>query len=124
MPTQTRTEVLKFWHGMRPEQWHAMWEEQDGKCYLGGHPLPSDVRKVVIDHDHSCCPPKRSCRFCRRGLACHKCNTAIGLFNDDPAVLRLVADRLEHAQALTNALLLTKPEQGDLMQIAAGDGHD
>lgn len=76
----------------------AMWEAQDGKCYLCGEPL-DDPRRVRIDHDHSCCPPNRSCRLCRRGLVHHRCNIAIGYADDDPATLRRMAGALEAAQA-------------------------
>jgi hypothetical protein len=79
-----------------PEEWAAMWEQQDGRCYLCGTPLNG---KVHVDHDHSCCPQNRSCRICRRGLACSQCNMAIGLANDDPGRLRQMADALEAAQA-------------------------
>jgi hypothetical protein len=36
-----------------------------------------------IDHDHSCCGPNRHCENCRRDLLCHKCNTAIGLIEEE-----------------------------------------
>lgn len=75
----------------------AMWAAQDGKCYLCGKPM-DDPRRVRIDHDHSCCAPNTSCRTCRRGLVHHRCNIAIGYADDDPALLRRMADALEAAQ--------------------------
>lgn len=75
----------------------AMWEAQDGKCYLCDEPM-SDPRVIRIDHDHSCCVPNTSCRTCRRGLVHHRCNIAIGYAGDDPALLRRMADALEAAQ--------------------------
>lgn len=74
----------------------AMWDEQEGNCYLCGEPM--DPARVRIDHDHSCCAPNTSCRICRRGLAHHRCNIAIGMADDDPARLRKMADALENAQ--------------------------
>jgi hypothetical protein len=74
----------------------AMWDAQDGKCYLCGEPM--DIEHVRIDHDHSCCSPRTSCETCRRGLAHHRCNIAIGMADDDPARLRRMADALETAQ--------------------------
>ena len=74
----------------------AMWDAQDGRCYLCGEPM--DAGRVRIDHDHSCCAPNTSCRICRRGLAHHRCNIAIGMADDDPAKLRRLADALEAAQ--------------------------
>ncbi|HEY5314257.1 MAG TPA: endonuclease domain-containing protein, partial [Pirellulales bacterium] len=74
---------LKYFHGTYPEQWHAMFMEQRGCCYLCENPLPDDRKKVVIDHDHAHCPVGRSCGVCRRGLACSNCNTLIGLAQED-----------------------------------------
>ncbi len=37
-----------------------------------------DVR-LMIDHDHACCPSVKSCGQCVRGYLCHECNTAEGL---------------------------------------------
>ena len=87
----------------------AMWEEQQGCCYLCGIYLVPE--SVVIDHDHRCCPKQTSCRFCRRGLACPYCNTLVGLAHDDPAVLRQIADNLEAAIARVDERLAQKPQQ-------------
>jgi hypothetical protein len=105
---------LKKAHGMRPEQWYAMWMEQGGNCYLCEQPLPDDRSKVAVDHDHNHCPSGRSCGHCRRGLTHHGCNTAIGLVGEDAALLRVIADNLERAKELTRALLVVAPEQGEL----------
>lgn len=83
-------------HGMEPGDWAALWESQDGKCYLCGAAL-AEV-KVHLDHDHSCCGPERSCRICRRGFSCGSCNHAIGMAGDDPDRLRRMADALEAAK--------------------------
>jgi hypothetical protein len=84
-------------HGMEPEDWDALWDAQGGLCYLCGADLAT-VKVVDIDHDHSCCPPAKSCAVCRRGLACHGCNIAIGNAGDDPGRLRRMADALEAAK--------------------------
>ena len=63
----------------------ALWEQQRGKCYLCGiYLVPGAGSAVALDHDHRCCPAQKSCKYCRRGLACDYCNTLIGLANDDP----------------------------------------
>jgi len=78
----------------------AMWEAQDGKCYLCGDTLQRDVKRAIhLDHDHSCCGPERTCEKCRRGLACKECNLVIGWAKDDPDRLRRIADNLEVAAA-------------------------
>lgn len=76
----------------------AMWEAQDGQCYLCGKRMDPGKEKIDIDHDHSCCPKGRSCRTCRRGLAHHRCNVVIGWAYEDPMMLRRMADALEAAQ--------------------------
>lgn len=105
---------LKKAHGMRPEQWHAMWMEQKGCCYLCEKPLPDNRAKVMVDHDHGHCPPNRSCGTCRRGLTHHGCNTAIGLVGEDAEMLRTIARNLERAKELTQALVLSAPVQAAL----------
>lgn len=51
-------------------------------------------RLFHVDHDHNCCPGKKSCGKCIRGLLCHRCNVGMGLLNDDPFRLRQAADYL------------------------------
>lgn len=48
----------------------------------------------AVDHDHACCPGKKSCGRCVRGLLCRSCNWAIGHMQDDPQRLRAAADYL------------------------------
>lgn len=100
---------LKNRHGMTPAQWQLMRDEQSGLCYLCLRPLPEGAKLIVIDHDHSCCPPRRSCRLCRRGLACRYCNVGIGALGDSPERMRLAADNLERAQAIAAALIAKTP---------------
>ncbi|MGW7594475.1 endonuclease domain-containing protein [Streptomyces asiaticus] len=47
-----------------------------------------------IDHDHSCCPGKRSCGKCVRGLLCGGCNNGLGRFKDDVNVLQAAIEYL------------------------------
>jgi Recombination endonuclease VII len=97
--------------GMPPEGLTRMHEDQHGLCYLCGDPLPDDRYFLAVDHDHRCCPPKKSCAFCRRGLTCHSCNVLIGHAKDDPARLRRIADNLEAAIAAATPRIACKPVQ-------------
>lgn len=98
-PALYREQRLKSAHGMRTDEWAAMYRAQEGCCYLCGHELDIKTRNMThIDHDHNCCPPEKSCAICRRGLACRGCNRAIGMADEDPARLRRMADALEAAQ--------------------------
>lgn len=58
------------------------------------------TQKLVVDHDHNCCPEKGSCGQCVRGILCSGCNTALGLVKDDPARLRRLAEYLERSAGL------------------------
>lgn len=40
-----------------------------------------------VDHDHACCPTGKACEKCRRGILCHRCNSALGCFGDDASVI-------------------------------------
>lgn len=65
-------------------------------CDVCKEPLNfDDSKKVVVDHDHSCCPGNRSCGECVRGVLCSRCNVGLGMFRDNPSYLRLAADYLE-----------------------------
>src|SRR6185312_16728375 len=108
-PEERRKQQLSGKHGMSPEQRVELWEHQGRCCYLCGRALP--VADAVIDHDHRCCPPKRSCSSCRRGLACGQCNTLIAWAADNPDVLRTIAANLETALASVTARLAVKPRQ-------------
>lgn len=82
-------------HRMTLADWNDLWVLQEGKCYLCQNPLPSNIRKVHVDHDHRCCGPVRSCQLCLRGLACDRCNWIIGLAGEDPEPLKRIALYLE-----------------------------
>jgi hypothetical protein len=97
---------------MSPADWAALWEAQGGRCYLCGGELAAG--NGCIDHDHSCCPPKRSCAVCRRGLSCRQCNIAIGMASDDPSRLRRMAAALEAAQLMVSERLAGAPRQLEL----------
>lgn len=43
-----------------------------------------DTDNLCIDHDHSCCGPKKACNKCVRGWLCRGCNLALGMLQDSP----------------------------------------
>jgi hypothetical protein len=113
-PEKYRAYGLKSKHGpFIVEDRAAMMEQQNGCCYLCGDPLVEG--DVHIDHDHRCCPDDRTCHLCRRGLACGRCNVAIGMARDDPDRLRRLADNLEAARQAVGDRLQAKPSQLDLL---------
>jgi hypothetical protein len=79
-------------HGISVERFDRMLLIQGGRCPIcsrGFSEIPCDVHgrgPVQIDHDHACCE-RHSCGECVRGLLCVPCNTALGKFKDNPALL-------------------------------------
>lgn len=61
--------------------------EHNKSCAICKTPEKKLSRKLDIDHDH------RTNK--NRGLLCGKCNKGIGMFNDDPNLLRAAADYLD-----------------------------
>lgn len=81
---------LKATYGISLQDYLAILAAQGGGCAIcgieegGGR---EQDNRLHVDHDHSCCPGKKSCGKCVRGLLCHHCNVAIGLMHEDPFVL-------------------------------------
>lgn len=72
----------------------AMVDAQDGLCPLCEKPIGDS--RVAVDHDHSCCSGRgKTCGRCVRAVLHYKCNTAIGMFNDSPEMLRKAIKYLE-----------------------------
>ena len=77
-----RTHVFRK-YGLTPERYDEILQAQGGVC-LGCGRNPSDsTREFAVDHDHSCCPGKESCGECVRGILCGKCNSALGMVDDN-----------------------------------------
>lgn len=110
---QNRAQRAWATHGLRPNDWAAMWAAQDGRCYLCGEQLEDG--KINVDHDHSCCGPKRSCRICQRGLACARCNSVAGYTGDDPDLLQMITDNLRTAKRQVAARMAERGEQPPLI---------
>ena len=86
------------------DQYYALLEAQGGCCAICRVATPTDIRtdRFHVDHDHACCPGKRSCGNCNRGLLCHACNTALGNFRDDPDLLDRAAAYLRATRKVTS----------------------
>lgn len=76
---------LKKEYGITLDDYEAMLTEQDGKCFICGK--DSDWGTLAVDHCHKTGKVRK--------LLCFSCNTSIGKFNDDPALLRKAAEYLE-----------------------------
>lgn len=99
------------------EQVH-LYDAQDGRCFLGDHPVGFEETYVEHDHAHLTCNGK-GCPDCVRGLACGTCNSGIGMFKDDPDRMRIVADNLERAIKKTRAKWQSAAVADDPSPLAA-----
>ena len=69
------------------EQYDLRYEQQNGKCAICGK--SSGFRSLAVDHNHA--------TGTVRGLLCVNCNTGIGQFGEDLAVLKRVTMYLKHS---------------------------
>ena len=83
-----RPSKLRRQYGITVAEYDVMLANQQGKCAICFSPRPgSRTRHFHVDHCHQ--------TGVVRGLLCHKCNRAIGLFEDDPNLLYNAASYLE-----------------------------
>lgn len=85
--THRRWTIRKL-YGIEPEEYEALYAQQDGKCAICSTPVSNYLRDLdasgrgtCVDHCHD------SSRV--RGILCHGCNIGLGGFRDDP--VRLLA---------------------------------
>lgn len=57
---------------------------QDYHCALCPRKTGDKDQWLAVDHDHNCCPGKRSCGLCIRGLLCPDCNRKLGHIENQP----------------------------------------
>jgi hypothetical protein len=87
--------------GLTPEEYNEIHTAQGGVCAsCGGLEKSVDkrtgrIRRLAVDHDHSCCPDRTACKKCIRGLLCQSCNQALGILNDDLGRIASLARYLE-----------------------------
>jgi hypothetical protein len=86
---------LKYCFGITSEQYNNLLDSQDGKCATCSMKAEDSTKNFHVDHDHSCCPGRRSCGSCIRGLLCANCNIALGMVNDSAERLCHLAEYIE-----------------------------
>ncbi|NBE56837.1 hypothetical protein GUY60_36560 [Streptomyces sp. YC537] len=76
-------------YGLTREFADRLFQHQGGRCAICKVVEFARGRTPDVDHDHACCPGRRSCGECVRALVCSKCN-AYGLawYEALPAELR------------------------------------
>lgn len=82
---------LAWKFGLTPEQWEAKFDAQGRRCMVCKTDTPNGGKGWCVDHDHLCCPGRRSCGKCLRDILCHRCNVAVGLFGDDASIILAAA---------------------------------
>ncbi len=86
-PEKVKASRIRRAYGMTSEDLAEMERQQDGRCAICRTSFaPGKIRDRHIDHDHS----KGNGRDSVRGLLCGFCNTGLGMFQDDPKMLRQV----------------------------------
>jgi len=86
-PGRQRAAQIKHTYGITADEYAAILRAQGGGCAICGKTPEENGRDLAVDHDHSCCPGKRSCGKCVRGLLCVTCNPGIGYFQDSTELL-------------------------------------
>lgn len=85
---------LKRRYGINADQYDKMLAKQSGRCAICG--ADQDANRghtLAVDHCHE--------SGLIRGLLCHTCNRAIGMFQDDPALLIKASKYLKGASSVS-----------------------
>jgi hypothetical protein len=78
--------VLREQYGIGLHQYEQMFKDQSGECFICGN---SEDRNLAVDHCHKTGAVRR--------LLCQKCNRGLGMFNDDPSMLKKAAWYVEQS---------------------------
>lgn len=99
-------------YGITEDQYNALLAAQGGVCAICGRGPGTETRmkRLVVDHDHACCPGGKSCGKCVRGLLCPWCNRFIGLALDSPARLKDAIRYLERSKKKTRPLTVVRDQ--------------
>jgi hypothetical protein len=85
-------------YGLTPEDYDAMSARQNGVCAIC---RKKPDKRLCVDHSH------RNNKV--RDLLCGRCNSGLGYFDDDPALLRAAAEYLEEWRRLHEGQGLSAP---------------
>ncbi len=86
-PEKWRSLGLKQKYGLTIEMWDLLLIASCGRCSMCGQQFSNSAREPVVDHNHSTGK--------LRGLLHAKCNSAIGLLEDDIRLCRCAVEYLE-----------------------------
>lgn len=85
------------------DRYLEMLAAQGGVCAICKRPETSKRQSerpalLSVDHDHACCPGKKSCGKCVRQLLCHYCNVTVGFIERVGSVDPFAAYLAHHAR--------------------------
>lgn len=87
-------------YGIEPQEYARLLSQQNGVCAICGKAEQSHRGNLHIDHDHT--------TNAIRGLLCLRCNTGLGLFQDDIQLLHKVIQYIVSHQQKGTQLWLEK----------------
>lgn len=87
---ENRSRMLRQRYGITWKDKVQMYGEQKGLCKLCNEPLPEDIGKCQVDHDHE--------TDSVRGLLHHRCNLFLGYLEQDEEFLEKALTYLENTK--------------------------
>ena len=86
-----RNKILLRTYGITLDQYNKMLAEQGGVCAICLQPEKimhsGKIKRLSVDHDH------KTGKI--RGILCHRCNTTLGQYEDNPDLMRNLITYLE-----------------------------
>lgn len=89
-------DVYRKYGGMTPEDYLRIEAEQNGACKICNK--DNNGKRLMVDHDHNCCPGQNTCGKCTRGLLCKNCNWGLGNAQDSIEILQKMINYLKSYQ--------------------------
>lgn len=91
LKTDSRQRSRRYKYGIPYDEFLGMLRTQEFACPICKEPIDTSAH---VDHDHKCCPGKKSCGECVRSLLCGPCNRLLGTARDSTDILRNAIDYL------------------------------
>lgn len=91
---RSRPRAIERTYGITIEDYNNLLDQQNNCCAICREES-KDGKSLHIDHDHSCCPGRKSCGKCVRQLLCGHCNSMLGYAKDNIETLEAAKKYLE-----------------------------
>jgi Recombination endonuclease VII len=80
-PDRAADQTLRQKYGLTLKQYNERLAAQGGGCAICD--AKPRLARLHVDHDHRCCPGKKTCGRCFRGIVCYPCNTKLSILESD-----------------------------------------